>query len=225
MRQLSQQWLGAVLEEYKSLRAEAVTARDAQLSVLRLALPLLVALIGIGVSQKKEDELLAGVLLTIVPVIVGLTFELWLGQVQRTIRLGSVVAAIERRLAELPSDDGAGGADLGRPMGWELWLRRSDGSGSPFGLSPQQRESTVSAAVTFTFFVILAGGSLALGVVFLFDHDNTVGFISLGMVPLVIGYLFVRVRFAVLGLRDRESVPAVGELWFEDGTRAKQGAG
>lgn len=215
-RELNPQWYGAVMEEYKSLRAEAVTARDAQLSILRLALPLLVALIGIGVSQKKEDELLAGILLTIVPIIVGLTFELWLGQVQRTIRSGSFVAAIERRLGDLlGAETSSDGMPLGSPLGWELWLRRPDGDGNLFGRSPQQRESTESAVVTFSFFVILALGSLALGVVFLFDYGTTTGTISLGMVPLVASYLLIRVRFAVLGLRDPEREPDVREIWFE----------
>lgn len=212
---LNSQWYTAALEEYKSLRAEAVTARDAQLSILRFSLPLLVALIGIGVSQKKEDELLASVLLVIVPVIVGLIFELWLGQVQRTVRAGSVVAAIERRFARLLGGCAIEGEPLGWPMGWELWLRRSDDRPSRLGVSSQQRESTVSALVTFIFLLILAVGSLILGIIFLFGHNEAAGFVSLTMFPVVIVYLLVRVQPAVRELRARETVPAAEDIWFD----------
>lgn len=223
---LDRQWYAAVLEEYKSLRAEAVTARDAQLSVLRLALPLIAALVGIGVSQKEEDELLAGILLSIVPVIVGLTFELWLGQVQRTIRAGSVVAAIEKRLGTAFWSDEPGAEPLRPPMGWEQWLRRP---GKPPSskrwlrrprkrkrsrLSHQQRESTTSAAVTFAFLFVSAVGSLALGGSFLYHPDEpTLVSVVLAVGAVSIVYLPVRALLAVRGLRRRELIPLAAEVW------------
>jgi hypothetical protein len=219
-------WFSAVVEEYRSLRAEAVTARDAQLSILRLALPLLAALVGVGVSLNSSDEqdaLLAGVLLSIVvPVIVALIFELWLGQVQRSIRAGNVVAAIEQRL----SDHFAGKSeDLPPPMGWEQWLRRRDNPPWRRGLSQQQLESTVSALVIFGFLFIATVGSFFLGLSFLEDRrDQTAIHVAIATALGTVGYLIVRTRVAITGLERRETVPPVDEIWPRGGLSDPQNA-
>lgn len=223
--QLDPQWYAALLEEYKSLRAEAVTARDAQLSVLRLAVPLAAALIGVGVSLKSGEDsldgLLAGILLSMaLPTIVALTFELWLGQVQRTVRLGSVVAGIERRLADLFRSGTLGAGLPGPPMGWEQWLRRPDDSA---GLSRQQRESTTTAVATFAFLFLAAGGSFGLGLSFLFSRaSDTAAYVAIGIGVFVFGYLFVRAFYAIRGLDDRGQPPSPHDVWPEEGEWRKR---
>jgi hypothetical protein len=213
-------WFSAVLEEYRSLRAEAVTARDAQLSILRLALPVLAALIGVGVSLKNDDRLLAGVLLSIaLPVIFVLTFELWLGQVQRSIRAGNVVAAIEQRLADLFRGEQYNGASLSPPMGWEQWLRRRDGPTWRPNLSQQQWESTLGAALIFIFLFIAAVVSYGLGVSFLAERsDKTAMHVAIVTAFLTFGYLIGRARVAIRALGRKETVPSAEEIWPAAGT-------
>jgi hypothetical protein len=207
---LDPDWYSAVLEEYRSLRSEAVTARDAQLSVLRLAVPLLAALIGLGVTLRSESW--GGLLLGItVPVIVILTFELWIGEIQRSIRAGAVVAAIEHRLGDLFKDSG-----LGPPMGWEKWLRSSTPAGWPNTptTSQQKKDSVVRALVISGFLLLIAIGSYVLGLHFLWhdDHRTTMYVVAtvMGISLLLLG---VRIRYAVRGLERRDEVPPADELW------------
>jgi hypothetical protein len=208
---LNEKWYTAVLEEYKSLRTEAVTARGAQLSVLRLAVPLLAALIGLGVTLRK-DTVVGGLLLGVaVPVIVALTFEMWIGEIQRSVRAGSVVAAIERRLGELFKD-----VEFGRPMGWEQWLRElaEPVFGKRQPRSQQQRESVFSAMVISVFLFLVAIVSFGLGLHFLWHNDEEpVMYVTAGVIGVGLALLFVRAFFAVKGIENRNVVPKAGELW------------
>lgn len=210
------EWYTALLEEYKSLRTEALTARDAQQSILRLAVPLLAALIGLGVSVSLKDEsVVGGLLLAVsVPIVVALTFEMWVAEVQRSVRAGSVVAAIERRLGELFD-----GRTPGSPMGWELWLRSE--TRPPHGKkqerSQQQGDSVFSAAVIFVFLLIVAVISAGLGIYFLGHHGHsaemwvTGGAISVGFL-----LLFVRAVFAASRIERLNEVPEGDEVWPAD---------
>jgi hypothetical protein len=207
-------WYLAVLEEYRSLRTEAITARDAQLAILRLALPLLAALVGIGVSFSSKDSLIAGILLSFaVPIIVALTFELWLGQVQRSLRAGSVVAAIEKRLARAFKGNGRR-----PPVGWEQWLRRRDSRGwaRTQSLSLQRRESFWGSTIIFIFFFLAAAGSFVLGYHYLSQsphpHD-TAERVAVGVFILISIYLIARAIFGTIGLGKREKVPTAEEVW------------
>lgn len=205
-------WYLGVLEEYRSLRTEATTARDAQLSILRLAVPLLAALIGLGVSLRNGESLVAGLLLlAAVPAIAALTFEMWLGEIQRSVRAGSVVGAIEQRLGELFK----GRAD-GPPMGWELWLRRPDHPPYPKPPSPsqQQHDSVVTAMVISAFLLLVALVSAALGFYFLRHNDySAVSYAVGGTVVVSLLALVERARRAVRGLRHRNNVPKPADVW------------
>lgn len=208
---LNPEWYTAVLEEYKSLRSEAVTARDAQLSVLRLAVPLLAALIGLGVTQKDESFIGPLLLSVVVPSIVILTFELWIGEIQRSVRAGSVVAAIERRLGDVFESH-----HLGPPMGWEQWLRIPAKGGWPniAKSSQQQHDSVVRVTVISVFLLVLAGCSLVLGLHFLWHNKyETLMWVNLVLVAGSIFFLIGRVIFAVFGIRSRDTVPDREEIW------------
>lgn len=208
---IDQSWYSAVLEEYKSLRHEAVTARDAQLSVLRLAVPLLGALIGLGVTLKAEGVLGGFLLAILVPAIVVLTLEMWVGEIQRSVRAGSVVAAIEQRLAEVYSEH-----RFGPPMGWERWLRSSAPPLWPTSRmrSQQQRESVGHVLVISGFLLFIAFGSCALGLHFLWhDGHKTLMWGTLGAVGMAFLAAGIRVPRTLRGLARHSEVPAGQEVW------------
>lgn len=201
------------MEEYKSLRAEAVTARDAQLSVLRLAVPLLAALIGLGVTLRAESFLGAFLLSIVVPVIVILTFELWIGEIQRSVRAGAVVGAIEERLRKVFAESG-----LAPPMGWELWLRNAAPGIWPNmnRTSQQERESVIRALIISGFLLLIALGSYGLGLHFLWHQEyKTLMYVTAGAVGVGLLLLGVRIYYAVRGLIHRNEIPNPQELWPE----------
>jgi hypothetical protein len=209
-------WYRAVLEEYKSLRSEAVTARDAQLSVLRLGVAVIAALIGLGVSLRAES-FVGGVLLALVlPVMTALTFELWIGEIRRTVRAGAVVAAIEMRLGEHFK-----GGSFGPPMGWESWLRRrSKGDSWPFTVakSQQEHDSVVLALVISGFLFVVSLGSCGLGIHFLW-HEKYVPATYVTAAVLGVGHILLAVRayYAVHGIRLRDVPPEPASVWrFDD---------
>jgi hypothetical protein len=202
-------WYGALLEEYKSLRTEALTARDAQLSILRVAVPLLAALIGLGVTVGLEDETVVGglVLAIAVPLVVALTFEMWFAEVKRSVRAGAVVAATERRLGGLfPSETRS-------PAGWELWLRSETVPryGKKQERSQQQNESVFSAAVIFSFLALVAVIGSGVGLYFLWDYDLFVLWAAL--CGCLVGFLPLRVGLAVRDIKRRNEVPSEDEVW------------
>lgn len=206
-------WYKAVLEEYKSLRSEAVTARDAQLLVLRLGIALIAALIALGVGLRTEN-FIGGVLLGIVvPVMTGLTFELWIGEIRRSVRAGAVVAAIEKRLGEHFR-----GSAFGPPMGWEMWLRRrppkGDGWPSKFAKSQQEHDSVVLALVISGFLLIVSVGSCALGIHFLW-HEKYRSLTYVAGSVMAAGHILLMVRayYAVHGIRLRDAPPNPANVW------------
>lgn len=176
-------------------------------------MPLLAALIGLGVTLRSESFLGAFLLSVVVPVIVILTFELWIGEIQRSVRAGAVVAAIEDRLRSIFADSG-----LGPPMGWELWLR-SAAPGiwpNPNKTSQQERDSVVRALIISGFLLFIALGSYGLGLHF-FWHDKyrTLMYVTAAVVGVSLLLLGVRIRFAVRGLIHRNEIPRQQELWPE----------
>jgi hypothetical protein len=215
----SSEWYAALLEEYKSLRTEAVTARDAQLSILRVAVPLLAALIGLGVSLGQDEDKVVGGFLIVwsVPFVVGLTFEMWFAEVKRSVRAGVVVAAIERRLGKVfrPSDEAVAAA-LRPPMGWERWLRDNEATHHRFWKkrSQQQNESVISAVVIFAFLFVVTIVSTVLGFSYLSQSNDfpamceTIIAVGLGYV-----YLIVRGGFAVRDINRRNEIPDEEEVW------------
>jgi hypothetical protein len=210
-KDIDENWYLAVLEEYKSLRHEAVTARDAQLSVLRLSVPLLGVLIGLGVTLKTESVLGAFLLSIVVPAIVIMTLELWIGEIQRSVRAGSAVAAIEQRLSEIFA-----GYGLGPPMGWERWLRSSAPPLWPTSKmrSQQERDFVFHALIISGFLLVIAVGSCALGLHFLWhDGHKALMWATMGMVSLALLLITVRAPLAVRGLIHRNRVPSRQELW------------
>lgn len=109
-------WASAVLEEYKSLREESLAALDRQLGVVRFGMALVATLIALGIRTQR-DKYVGGLTLTVFePLVVCMVLAMWLGEVERSVRAGAFVAAIEAKLemhtgAAIPA------------LGWERWLR------------------------------------------------------------------------------------------------------
>lgn len=212
---MDDQWFTAAIEEYRSLRSEAVKAREAQLRVLQLGVALIAALVGLGVGLRSE-KVLAGLFLSVVvPVMVGLTFELWIGEIRRTVRAGAFVAAIEKRLALCFSDHA-----LGPPMGWETWLRRkarrqtSWPGGERIAHSQQEHDSLILALVISGFLLVVGIGSFATGLHFLWDaREKSLTYAVAAASGLLFIALFIRAYFAVHGIRLRDEAPLPQEVW------------
>jgi len=199
-------WLGMVLEEYKSLRTEAMAARDAQLAVLRFGVAIVGVLVALGIALRDEEGALAGAFLClIVPSVIFFVLELWVGEIERAIRAGSFVAAIEERLA-LHFQDQAESA----PMGWEIWLRQS--------VEGKRSEHTAASVgrtlVIFALFVVFMGGSAAAGAFALNDHgmDTLFWLFLMGAVEILI-VMAVRARFVYRRLRKLDAPPSLDNVW------------
>ena len=201
-------WYGSVLEEYKSLRAEATSARDAQLAVLRLALPTLVALMGVGVSLREAELLGPFLLAFLVPISAIFTFELWIDELQRSVRAGAVVGAIELRLSDLFSKN-----EIAPPLGWELWLRTPDDRRRFKAVARQHRETMLRVLTISMFLAVIAAVGFGLGIHF-WPTDSATG--KTLVVTLVgLGFLVfaARIVHAVSTLRHYQEVPACEEIW------------
>lgn len=216
-------WFRSMIEEYRSLRSEAVKAREAALRTLQLGVALVAALVGLGVTLRSEKFLGGGLLSVVVPVMVGFTFELWIGEIRRSVRAGAIVAAIEQRLAQYFKDD-----SLGPPMGWETWLRRPAKNSYPVvdeGRSQQEHDSLVLALAISAFLFIVALGSCVLGLHFMW-HDKYSG--ATEVVGVVIGVglilLVVRAYFAVHGIKLRDKPPDPSTVWKLDKDGGAAGA-
>lgn len=153
-------WFIAVMEEYKSLRAEATAARDAQLVVLRFGVTLVGILVALGAALRNDDnQLFAGIVLNaVVPIVVLFVVEIWFGEIARTVRIGNFVASIEKQLerqfryiADRP------------PIGWETWLRKQTGTNRR---SEQQRTSISRTIAIMGLFIVVIAGSAAAGFIF-----------------------------------------------------------
>jgi len=109
-------WFTASLEEYKTLREESQAALDRQLSIVRFGVLVVGTLIGLGLKTRHDAFIGALVLTVFVPMSVYLVLSMYLAEVERSVRAGAVVAAIECKLGLSSSHERP-------PIGWERWLR------------------------------------------------------------------------------------------------------
>lgn len=192
---ISGEWLRAVLGEYKSLRDEAVAARDAQLAVLRFGVAIIGALVALGLAGREQEPELSGVMLCVlVPAVIFFVVELWVGEIQRSNRAGSFVATIERELARYFKDSRNG--SYRPPMGWENWLRR-DGSGE------YKRANNVRALVVSALFLFFMGGSYLVGLGVLREKhlDSYVAACTVAAV-VILASLLVRATYVIGQIRS-----------------------
>lgn len=109
-------WVSAVLEEYKSLRAESIAVISNLQAVVRNGVAALGVLFAIGFAQVESD---VGIIIysVIVPIFSVLIFLTWANEFTRMVRVGRYIQDVERRInkriALAPVDGG---------LGWETWL-------------------------------------------------------------------------------------------------------
>ncbi len=141
-------WTTLLLEEYKTLRQEALAAVDRQQRVLASGVGVEGVVLGLGANASPGSTVAAVLLLVLGPLLALLVTVLWLGEIERMVRAGAFVSAIERRVARAFPDDA--------PLRWETWLR----SEAPGG----RRILWVYRAVFLILWTVAATGA-AIGVV------------------------------------------------------------
>lgn len=109
--------LGAVMEEYKTLRQESLSAIDRQERVLASGTAVSGVVLGLGARASPGSSVSVVLLLVLAPGLGWLITIMWLGEVERMVRAGAYVSLIEQRVnKELGGGDAA--------LGWESFLRR-----------------------------------------------------------------------------------------------------
>jgi hypothetical protein len=108
-----QQWLGAALEEYKSLRTESLTAMANQQATLRFGTTALGVTLGLAVNAQAEARFWAFSLL--VPIFALVFYALYAIEFGRMVRVGRYIDAVETKINLMFSN-------LPSPLGWEKWL-------------------------------------------------------------------------------------------------------
>jgi hypothetical protein len=114
-------WLVAVLEEYNSLRQEALEAIGVQHAILRFGIAGLVVLVGFGTRYTGTDlQLSLAILNLLTPAGAFATLILWQGEVERMVRASTFVAHLSQKVnSRMASRQPA--------LEWELFLRRPKG--------------------------------------------------------------------------------------------------
>jgi hypothetical protein len=113
-----QQWLGAALEEYKSLRTESLTAMTNQQATLRFGTTALGVTLGLAVNAQAEARFWAFSVL--VPIFALVFFSLYAIEFGRMVRVGRYIDAVETKINSIFSD-----SPSPSPLGWEKWLDTS----------------------------------------------------------------------------------------------------
>ncbi|HVN62380.1 MAG TPA: hypothetical protein VMT59_14045 [Gaiellaceae bacterium] len=143
-------WLGVVMNEYRTLRAEVIHSLALQQSCLvfgTLALGGL-ALAGFREWSDAKSRLPLLIFLVLVPLVSYVNGCVWLGEYARTARAGAFLAEIEDKVNE---HFGRGDA-----LTWERWLR------TPRKETGRVPQFAWNSWTIFSFFVIVVPGSSAV---------------------------------------------------------------
>ena len=109
--------LSAVMEEYKTLRQESLSAIDRQERLLASGTAVSGVVLGLGATASPGSSVSVVLLLVLAPGLAWLVTIMWLGEVERMVRAGAYVSVIEQRV----NSDLGGDAPA---LGWESFLRR-----------------------------------------------------------------------------------------------------
>lgn len=116
---LDPQWLSVTLEEYKSLRAESLTAMANQQAVLRLGIAVIgfAITLSVGVDDGRVRYYLFAIL---IPIFCLFFFTLYAIEFARMVRVGRYIENVEAKMNMLFSSQLP-------PLGWETWLNKGVG--------------------------------------------------------------------------------------------------
>lgn len=117
-------WIEVVIEEYKTLREESLTAMQLQQAVLRYGVAI-VGLLTVTAFHLWSDRLLSGaVLFVFVPLVSYLILIIWMGEVARMMRVGWFLRELEDKINKhFPNNKPA--------LTWENFLRDKSGHQTP----------------------------------------------------------------------------------------------
>lgn len=107
-----------VLEEYKALREEVLTAIRAQLDILRFGTFVLVVLLSAAGAAVKQRPLLAAVGFLFTPAVSAMTLTMWSAEVFRMMRAAVYIHTLEENLRALANGEVV--------LGWEHKAHRSE---------------------------------------------------------------------------------------------------
>jgi hypothetical protein len=113
---IKDEWLGVVMEEYRTLRREIIASLAMQQSALTLGTLAIggLALAGFHEWSDEGSKLPLVVFLVVLPLVSYVSVFIWLGEYARATRAGEFIAAIE---AKVNAKVGA------EALGWETNLR------------------------------------------------------------------------------------------------------
>jgi hypothetical protein len=153
----SEQRTTFVVEEYKALREEILTAIRAQLDVLRFGTAVLVVLLSAAGAAVKERPLLAAVAFVFVPAVSAMTLTMWSAEMFRMMRAAVYIHTLEDDLRTL-----ANGKVV---LAWEHTAHRT-------------QDPDVEAAHAWTIrigFAVVSLASLGFGMYLLWHGDAHAG--------------------------------------------------
>jgi hypothetical protein len=142
-------WLETSLEEYRSLREEALGSLQSHLATLRYGLAGIVVLLGFALRYASKGYLGWLLALVIDPVVVIFIAIMWMGEYERMARAGYFLARLESRINKHLRK---------RALEWEHWLRER---GPDFS---RQAGSRHRYTFIFLIFIVMECVTLAIGV-------------------------------------------------------------
>jgi hypothetical protein len=107
-----------VVEEYKALREEILTAIRAQLDVLRFGTAVLVVLLSTAGAAVKERPLPAAIAFLFAPAVSAMTLTMWSAEMFRMMRAAVYIHALEDNLRTLANEEVV--------LGWEHKAHRKE---------------------------------------------------------------------------------------------------
>jgi hypothetical protein len=105
-----------LLEEYRTLREEALQAMQQQGTILQFGLAALTLLLGLS-AQIKVLEAAAALQFAAVPLLAWLVLVVWQGEVSRMRRAGRFIADLEKEINKEITQEGPG-------LSWETTLQK-----------------------------------------------------------------------------------------------------
>lgn len=117
-------WMFVVMEEYKALRAESLTAIQMQQSVLRFGVAVLGIVLATGINVWGKFILSEFIFLFLAPTISYLLIVVWIGEVERMVRAGAFLARIEEKVNTVFNH-------TQKALEWESWLRTKKNGKTP----------------------------------------------------------------------------------------------
>src|SRR5437763_12927819 len=93
-------WVAVALEEYRTLREEALDALREQITVQRFGLAGLGVLLGIGIQARSDIAVAATVLLGLTPLAAVFLLVMWMVAYGRMATIGMQLARLEAEISD-----------------------------------------------------------------------------------------------------------------------------